>query len=277
MKKQLNVYGKSKTIAEQLEDFNRDTKRVIRKISPFRVKISPRGIENFSEDDKSITYKCGETLWYKAHPEAEPEILAFKGLAILYYNEFITDVELDGVPHRVFYNSLSKKFLVNEIVSYSYKGIVLLRNPVDTQKSEKLTEFFITLNLPKNNRNDTIRNFKERVEKFYKQEELKSQAKNQPKGNLPDPILMEAACWCIGQNPRPRYKRPTLLRAFKKFGKKSHTEGSFITMVRSKWSKILKAYDKMPDDFKKANSEQIYAKTELKVVRKIRKQRTKGN
>jgi hypothetical protein len=187
------------------------------------------------------------------------------------------DIKVGNTFYRVSINLKSNKVWCNEIVSFNYKGIVLLKNPVEKQKSDQMLELFKSLNVAKNNRNDTIKNFRQKVEKFYKQEELKSQPKNQPKGNLPDPTLMEAACWCIAQNPRPKYKRPTLLRAFKKFGKKSHTEGSFITMVRNKWSNILKAYDKMPDDFKKANSEQIYAKTELKVVRKIRKQRTKGD
>jgi hypothetical protein len=187
------------------------------------------------------------------------------------------DIKVGKKKYRVIFDKELKKVWCREIDSYDYTGRVLFRNPVDKQKSEKLAEFFISLNLPKNNRNDTIANFKKNVEKFYKQEELKSQPKNQLKGNLPDPILTEAACWCIEQNPRPRYKRPTLRLAFKKFGKKSHTEGSFITMVRNKWSNILKAYDKMPDDFKKANSEQVYAKTELKIVRNKRKQRTKND
>jgi hypothetical protein len=74
-----------------------------------------------------------------------------------------------------------------------------------------------------------------------------------------------------------KYKRQTLLRAYKKFGEKTHTEESFIKAVRSKWSNLIKEYTKQPEEFKKQNSKEIYAKSKLKIPRNTTKQKIKEN
>jgi hypothetical protein len=243
-------------------------KRVIRKITP--------RIGNLREDDESITYKRGKTVWYKAHSEAEPEILIYRGLPILNYHEFVCDIDENEKRYRIFYNPIAKNFFVNEFITVS--GKIYLKNPVDKEKSEQLQRIFIKGNLPKNKRLDTIAHFKHAIEKFYKQQELESQLKKKPVGNQPKVNLIKATLWCIKNHPKNLlYKRQTLLRAYKRFGEKTQLEDSFVKYVRSKWNNLIKEYGKQAEDFKKQNSLESYAKTKLKIPRNTIKQKTNEN
>lgn len=187
------------------------------------------------------------------------------------------DLNIGGVFYRVFINMVSNEVRCNEIVSYDYNGIVLLKNPVDKEMSEQLQKLFLEGNLPRNKRLDTIAHFKQKVEKFYNQQEFTVRSKKS-KGNSVKVNLIRATLWCIKYHPKNlRYKRQTLLRAYKKFGEKTHTADSFIKTVRSKWTNLLKQYASQPEEFKKQNSVKIYAKNTLKIPRNTSEQKAKGN
>jgi hypothetical protein len=129
------------------------------------------------KDDLSITYRRGKILYYKAHPKAKPEILAVNGLAIWNYNEFFADIDMEGIPHRIFYNPMSKKFLANEIVSYDYdgKGSVLLKNPINTIVSSQITKLLD--GIPQNEWLDTLKDVRNKSIKKKQQNKSKSPLK----------------------------------------------------------------------------------------------------
>jgi hypothetical protein len=260
---------------EELRNSN-GKKRVVGKIRPYRAKITPLGIGDFKEGDESFTYRRKDIVWYKANSKAKPEILVFRGLAIWFYHEFVSDIDISGKRYRIFYNSVAKKFFANEFVKV--RGKVYLKNPVDREISEQVEKIFVEANLPKNKVLDTLAHAKQRIEKFYKQEELKSRPKKKPVGNQPKVNLVKATLWCIKNHPKNLlHKRRTLLRAYKEFGEKTQLEDSFVKSVRSKWSNLIKEYSRQPEEFKKQNSLQSYAKTELKIPRTVTKQKTKEN
>jgi hypothetical protein len=247
------------------------------KISPFRVNITPRGIEKFNEADESITYKRGEALWYKAYSKAEPEILAFRGLAIWNYNEFLTDVNLEGIPYRVFYNPVSKKFLVNEIVSFDYdgKGMVLLKNSVNEGVSLKVTEMISKL--PKSDWIHTLNRSRKNL--IHKKQGHK--AKNPPKmrvRKMKDNSIIRATLFCISKYDRNEIKeyRPYILRAYKIY-KNGQTEATFLRGVYAKWATFRKEYGKLSKEIKEAKSSYKYAKEVLKIPRNTTKRKTCDN
>jgi hypothetical protein len=251
-------------------------KRVTRKMTPYRVNITPLGIEDFKKDNESFTYKRRDTIFYKANLEAEPEVLAYKGWHIMNYHEFVSDIDVNKKRYRIFYNPIAKKFFANEFLRVS--GKIYLKNPVDKEVSKQIAKFIIEGNLPKSSLLDTLANAKQRVEKFLKQEELKNRPKKKPVGNQPKVNLIKATLWCIKNHPKNLLlKRQTLLRAYKRFGEKTQLEDSFVKSVRSKWSNLIKKYNRQPEEFKKQNSLESYAKTELKIPRNITKQKTKKN
>jgi hypothetical protein len=209
------------------------------------------------------------------------EILAFNGWHIINYNEFIADVDEDGVLYRIFYNPISEKFIANKIVSFNYdgKGMTLLENPANLEVSKKYEEICIKLmkedNLPKKNRLDTANNLylrmKKSIEKWNKEEE----AIKKTVGNEPKPIYKKALLWCVRNHPKNlKYKRPTLVRAYIKFGKKDgHIQDSFIKTLGGKWNVLIKDYGREPKEFRDENSMEIYAKNKCKILPNERKQR----
>lgn len=197
-------------------------------------------------------------------------------LGINYYHEFVADIDLQGKPHRVFYNPVVKEFLVNEILSFNYKetGAVLLKNPVDKEVSEYLTKRLIEL--PKKDWLDTLANAKQRVEKILKQEKLKSQPKKQV-GNKPKVNLIKATLWCIKYHEKNSTRRQTILRAYRLYGEETQVENSFVTIVRAKWRKLRMQYRAETDEFKEQNSLHSYAKSKLRIPINATKQNTTGN
>jgi hypothetical protein len=274
MKKQSDVNEKSRAMAEQIESFRRTAKRVIIKSTPFRVSITPRGIEKFN--DKSITYRRGGTTWYKAHSEAEPEITVFKGLPIWSYNEFIGDVDEEGVSYRIAYNPISEKILAYRIEFF--EGSSLLENPANTVISKKYEELILEENLPEKDLIATTFNLYKRMKKRVEELRKKREPEKQPVGNKPKANLIRAALWCVRNHPKNlEYKRKTLLRAYKKFGEETQTEDSFVRLVNRKWNDFDEQYKSQPEEFKKQNSKEIYAKKILRVPRNSSKQNTKEN
>jgi hypothetical protein len=259
-------------IAEKLKDSNGKMGKVVTKIIPFRVNITPRGIEKFN--DKSITYKRGEMTWYKAYPEAEPEILVFKGLAVWNYNEFIGDVNEEGVLYSIAYNPISEKILAYKIVSF--EGRTLLENPANTAISKKYEDLIFKENLPEKDLIDTTYNLYQRMKKRVEGLRKERESERQTKGNKPKANLIRATRWCVVNHPKNLiYKKQTLIRAYKKFGEKNQTEDSFVRVVRSKWSNFDKQYRAQPAEFKKQNSKENYARKILRVPRNVAKQRIK--
>jgi hypothetical protein len=264
LKESLLVVEKSKN--------DKRREKIIRKIIPYRLNITPLGIEDFKKGDESFTYRRKDTVWYKANSEAEPEILAYKGWHILNYHEFVSDIDVNRRRYRVFYNPIAKKVFVNELVKAGKR--IYLKNPVNKEMSELL--FGTVKELPKKNRLDTIAHLKKNIEKFNKQEELSSQSEKKSVGNVPKANLIKATKWCIKTQPRYwEYKRQTLLRAYKIFGEKSHTKESFVKMVRSKWNNVMEDYNAKPEEFRKQNSRESYAKSVLTIPRNNSKQKTK--
>jgi hypothetical protein len=244
------------------------------KISPFRVNITPRGIENLN--GKSITYTRGDTTWYKAHPEAEPEILVFKGLAIWYYNEFIGDVVEEDVSYSIAYNPISEKILAYKIVSF--EGRSFLENPANTVVSKKYEELFFEENLPEKDLTDTAHNFYQKVKKRVEELRKERESEKQPVGKKPKANLTRATLWCVRNHPKNlTHKRPTILRAYKKFGEEDQTEDSFVRNVYRKWNNFEKEYRAQPAEFKKQNSKENYARKIFRVPRNNSKQKIKKN
>ncbi len=268
------------------EEFGDESFMVATSPPKFTVKIGRR--KKHSEHyPKRIVQVRSRRNWV----EGEVEDLSENGggMALIYFPEpEMVDDEFDirvGKTHyRIFVNKTLNKVWCNEIVSYNYKGILLLKNPIDKEMSERLEKVFVEGNLPKKNRLDTIAHFKQKVEKFYKREESKNQVKKSFVGNQEKIYLMRATLWCIRNQPkRLEDRKPVLLRAYRKFkkdaiGEKSNvTEESFVKMVIRKWDKLRKQYGTQSREFRSQNSLQIYAKSELKIPRNNTKQKVKEN
>jgi hypothetical protein len=188
----------------------------------------------------------------------------------------IFDVMIGEKNYRVFVNRKLNRVTCNEIVSYDYKGMILLKNPVDRNISRQMLD--LIQKLPINYRLDTLANAKQGTVKLNKLEKLALQSKKQPVGNHPSRILIRATLWCIDSHPKHlKSKTPTLKQAYKKFGGEKHTEKSFIDMVRQKWNDVIKKYSRLPEEIKKEKTLKIYAKSELKIPRNVSKQKTSND
>jgi hypothetical protein len=187
-------------VTEEERNLNRK-KRIFIKNRPYRMKITPLGLGDFKKDDESITYRRGNKVWYKAHPEAKLELLYFNGLAIWNYNEFLIDVDYEGKPCRIFFNPISGKFLANEIV-YDEEGRVLLKNPTyDKDKVEKMLEIFFDEKTPNNQVKITAaifkRKFDKRLKGLLKESEMKPEIKPIIKKGWREQYLRDATYWAI--------------------------------------------------------------------------------
>jgi hypothetical protein len=188
----------------------------------------------------------------------------------------IFDFKVGKKNYRAFVSKKQKQVICREVVSYNYKGMILFRNPVDQKISKQIQD--LIQNLPRGNRLDTLAHSKQKTEKFNKQEKLSLQSKKQLVGNQPSTTLLKATLWCIKSHPKHlKYKRPTLLRAYKKFGGKTHTEESFVKMIGKKWNEFIREYNRQPVEFRRENSKEIYAKSKLKIPRNSSKQKVKEN
>jgi hypothetical protein len=188
----------------------------------------------------------------------------------------IFDVRAGEKYYRVFVNRKLNRVICNEIVSYNYKGMVLLKNPANTKAARILWQVFLEQHLRRNDRLHTIENLKNKAERLNKQEDLAVKSRKQLVGNQPSANLLRATLWCVRYHPKHlECKASTLRSAYKKFGGKTHTEDSFIKMVRKKWNEFVKEYNRQSVEFKKENSQEIYAKIKLRVPRNTRKQRIK--
>jgi hypothetical protein len=245
------------------------------------IRSTPLGIENVKKErDESIVYTKKGITWYRANAEAEPEVLAFNGWHIINYNEFLGDINENGVPYRIFYNPVSEKFIANKIVSFDYdgEGMTLLENQANIEVSKKMEKFFLEENIAEKDWLDTASNFLQRIKSIVDKKRKERESNKKPVGNKPKTNLIKATLWCIRNHPKHlKYKRQTLLRAYKKFGDKNQIEESFIKIVGRKWSLIIREYGKESKEFIKENSLIIYAKSKLKIPRNTEKQKIKEN
>jgi hypothetical protein len=265
---------------EELKKLGKESGGLIIQSISSGLKSTPRGIESRRKDDESTTYQRGETLWYKDHPEAEPEILAFRGWAIWYYNEFIGDIVEEDVTYSIAYNSISEKILAYKIVSF--EGRTLLENPADTAISKKYEELILRENLPERDLIDTTYNLYLRMKKTVEKLRKERESEKKPVGNSPRLYLKKATLWCIKNHSKTLlHQRPTLLLAYKRFEKIAReeksdvTEGSFIKLVQKKWNDLVKEYDNQPIEFKTQNPRLKYYKSRLSTPRNNSKQKIK--
>ncbi len=190
----------------------------------------------------------------------------------------IFDIKINGIDYRVFTNRKLNRLICNEIVSYDYKGIVLLKNPVDMKLSRLLEKVFFEANPPKNKRLDTIAHFRKKIEKFNKQENLTAQSRKQSVGRRRSLVIAKATLWCIKSHSKHILSKAEILRrACGKFKGKTHSEESFVKMLTREWNRLIRQYGKPPKQIKDEKSLYIYAKSELKISRKVTKQKTNGD
>jgi hypothetical protein len=231
-------------------------KRVIKKICPYRVKITPLGIGDFKEGDDSITYRRKDTVWYKANSEAKPEILFYKGLAIWFYHEFVSDIKVNQKRFRVFYNPIAKKFFANEFVRVS--GKLYLKNPcVDDITVKKLLEDLEKC--PKNKRLASIRKAERELIKKERQEKIKRL--QNPVGRPDKENLKRATIWCITALDNKDYKNysETIKEAYKVHGDKEIPLKSFSRTVRLKIKTITDLYKEKSQTYRSKNTRTIFA------------------
>jgi hypothetical protein len=292
MKKQPFISEKSKPIAEksaglnakinQIEtDLDNETLHIATKPPKLTIKVIREENCNYAEHypQRSKQVKARRN-WVGGDTENELESPSNMSLIHFLEPEVIDeqfDIKLDKTYYRVSINRALRRFYCEKIISYNYKGIVLLKNPIEKELSEQLQKWFIESNPPKKNRLDTIAHFKKRVLKHYEQEELARQPKKKPVGKEPKANLTRATLWCIRNFPKNlTSKNQTLLLAYKKFGEKNtQTENSFVRVVGKKWSDFDDEYKGQSAEFKKQNSKENYARKKFRVPRNNTKQRIK--
>ncbi len=235
------------------------------KISPFRANITPRGIEKFNEADESITYKRGEALWYKAYSKAEPEILAFKDLAIWYYHELVADIDVNGEQYRIFYNSIAKKFFANQIINED--GNFYLKNTSCNEKFiEALMEFAKGFAAPENEKSRSINVFVTRWKKEKLKEKSKSRFKLKRRGRKEEEYLKEATLWVINNRQQSELTTETARRAYEIFKTEAQSESAFVKSVTNKCSRLEGIYKAKSVQYKKRTNFKAYAKKSMKPI-----------
>lgn len=164
-------------------------------------------------------------------------------LGINYYHEFVTDIDLQGKPHRVFYNPIVKEFFVNEILSYDYngKGNMLLKNPAfKIEDKEKLIEI-IENQIPENEQLNCIN----AVKNYFKTKLLKTpktKPENNRKGRTKSIDLIITTFWAM-KNRKPGETYSDINgRAYRRFKPVNISEESFKRSIERERKTILRAF-----------------------------------
>lgn len=197
----------------------------------------------------------------------------------------VFDIKSGKKNYRVFVNRELNRIIFNEIVSYNYQGIVLLKNPVNR---ETLKECFKRIfALPKNEQKPTASRLFTNVKNQFEKERLSREIEKNPTGKQPKAYLKRATLWCITEQFTNESGRATILRAYKKFKryipKKTPfaeqdvdtEQRSFIKVIQRMWKKLKDDYDSLPAAIKNQKSFKIYAKGVLRISRSKRKQKVK--
>jgi hypothetical protein len=246
-------------VTEEERNLNRK-KRIFIKNRPYRMKITPLGLGDFKKDDESITYRRGNKVWYKAHPEAKLELLYFNGLAIWNYNEFLIDVDYEGKPCRIFFNPISGKFLANEIVSHNYdgKGMVLLKNPSNKVILPKILKILFDEG-KENEWLDTLR--EARSQALKEKHKIKRKKSLKPRGRPQKENIKKAVIWCLNALDNKVYKnrKEAIKESYNEFGEKDVPLKSFTRTVGEKINIITNSYNKKPLNFRRKNPRTVFA------------------
>jgi hypothetical protein len=297
MKKQSFTTEKSKLIAEksvglnikinQIQtDLDNETLHIATKPPKLTIKVIPKENCNYAEHYPMRSKQVRSRRdWVEGDVENESE--NGNGMSLMSIKDWQEsddntdrdefDIQVGEKIYRVIIDKTLDRIWCREISEYDYTGRALFKNPVDKEKSGRLQKFIIELNLLKTNRLDTMTHARKEVLKFYEQEELNGQSRRNPVGKEPKASLIRATLWCIRNHPKNLiHKRPTILRAYKKFGEED-TESSFVRSVYRKWNNFEKEYRAQPAEFKKQNSKENYARKIFRVPRNYSKQRTKKN
>ncbi len=247
-----------------------------REIFGKKIKIDGRQVRirrEKREDDKSITYKRGKILYYKSHPEAEPEILAINGYAIWYYHEFVADIEVEGKRHRVFYNPYVKGFFINEIIEADDKRI-LLKNPAyDEDKTKRILEIFNDGKTPDNQLRITASMIAKGLKSIADCRLDKPKVEPQPKGRPSEQYLRDATFWAISNRKFKETKLQVAARAYSLFQKDATSEESLRKSIVRKWNETYESWkaEKEKADLKKRFTFKKFAKIHLKISQKTDK------
>jgi hypothetical protein len=211
------------------------------KIIGKRVKIESI-VRDKRPDDVSTTYNRNGILYYKAHPEAKPKVLAVDGYAIWYYHEFFADIEVEGKQYRLFYNPIVKKFFANERVNV--EGKKYLKNPsCDDDMVKELLEFIKNFPAPENKKLNSLN----KAVKQYRKEKSKGRIKQKRRGRKEDDYLKRATLWSIENQQSGESRTETARRAYQEFKDEAQSEPALIQSVRNKWTNLSTIYkDKYP-------------------------------
>ena len=238
------------------------------------------------EPGESEMYQMDEDDWNKNDLEDESGNVNHTSLLHFLEPEVVDDefdIKIGKTYYRVFINKTLEKVWCNEIVSFDYNGIVLLKNPINRDASKQLTEFFLERNLPKNERADTWNDAKRKWDKFY-HDSLKRQSSKKQQGNQRKNYIPKAIWWCVKNHfPKSAPMKPTIERAYKKFSedprldfdKRRCSEKSFVEIIRREWVKLITKYSNQTVEFKDHNSRLDFYKSELNALITDRKQRIK--
>jgi hypothetical protein len=185
-----------------------------------------------SKNDSKI-HKHTSMVWI-----AEPEIID---------EEF--DIRKGRKFYRVTLSENRKKLNCNEIVSYNYKGIVLLRNPINKELSARIAEMLFDEG-KENEWLDTLRDIRQKT--FNKKSEIKREKTLKPKGRPGKENIKKASIWCIDALDKKLYKnRPDAIKeAYKEFGEKDVPLKSFARTVGTKIKNITNLYNEKTLKFK---------------------------
>jgi hypothetical protein len=176
------------------------------------------------------------------------------------------DIKINGIDYRVFVNKKLNRVTCNEIVSYNYKGIVLLRNPVNKELSLEITKMLFDKGKP-NEYRETINNVKREVEKKMRKDKQKKLAKKP--GRKPEVNLIRATLYCIKKyddKAKKSYKF-YIEKAYEFYKSDGQTYDTFVSGIYSKWAKLRNSYSKLGKQIKNSKTLYQHAKEKLKTPR----------
>jgi hypothetical protein len=178
----------------------------------------------------------------------------------------IFDVMINGTDYRVFVNRKLNRAICNEIVSYNYKGKVLLRNPVNKELSLEITKMLFDKGKP-NEYRETINDAKREMEKLLRKDKRKGIAKKP--GRKPEANLIRATLYCIKKydNKAKKSYKFYIGKAYEFYKSEGQTYDTFVSRIYSKWAKLRKSYSKLEKQIRNSKTLYQHAKEELKIPR----------
>jgi hypothetical protein len=189
------------------------------------------------------------------------------------------DVNVEGIYYRVFVNYKQNIIGWNEIVSFNYKGMVLLKNPaIHKELIEGLQKNFRNSNTPENLKINSLKYFvKNEINRIIDQRE-KSKPKRETRGREEDDYLRKSTKWVINHhNHKTESRAATIRRAFALFGSKAQSEKAFEKSIMNRWNSLTKTFNEKKMQGKITSGWKTYANNKLRKPIKVHKQRAKKN